>query len=222
VISPDRADGACARAPASSREVRPACVQLAGIGFGDVERYAALRALAETISWVIAQLQQAEREALCGERLRRSAQPSLLTPMLCSCSHSPSCGIAAGARRPRPRTRAQNDAVLPHPGRRTVIAPTVEQVLTTARASAGISRLGEELSAAELAVLRGLATGLSRREYISLHTVKPRTGEVVPQARRNIARGSASRRSARPASAYRITRVIRGPHGPNRDHGEAC
>ncbi len=54
---------------------------------------------------------------------------------------------------------------------------------TTARASAGTHRLVEEPSAAELAVLRCLATGLSRREigarlYISLNTVKTHTREL--------------------------------------------
>ena len=56
-------------------------------------------------------------------------------------------------------------------------------------ATAGTRRLDEELSVAELAVVRGVATALSRREYISLNTVGHCTGEAVPHLR-NIARRS--------------------------------
>ena len=63
------------------------------------------------------------------------------------------------------------------------IAATVEQVLTTARADAEDHNLVEEPSAAELAVLRYLATDVSRREigeqlYISLNTVKTHIREL--------------------------------------------
>ena len=62
-------------------------------------------------------------------------------------------------------------------------AATVEQALLAARAAAGSRELVEEPSRAELAVLRGLAAGLSRREigaqlYISLNTVKSHTREL--------------------------------------------
>ena len=71
----------------------------------------------------------------------------------------------------------------PDPGRLPAIAATVEQDLTTARANVGNGRVVEDPSAAELAVLRCLAAGLSRREigarlYISLNTVKTHTREL--------------------------------------------
>ena len=74
-------------------------------------------------------------------------------------------------------------AEFPDPGRLPAIAATVEQNLTTARANAGSRHIVEEPTAAELAVLQYLATGLSRREigaqlYISLNTVKTHTREL--------------------------------------------
>ena len=74
-------------------------------------------------------------------------------------------------------------AEFPGPGRRPAIAATVEQELTTARAAVGRRDIVEEPSAAELAELRCLATGLSRREigarlYISLNTIKTHTREL--------------------------------------------
>ena len=86
----------------------------------------------------------------------------------------------------------------------------------------------EQPSAAELAVLRCLAAGLSRREigaqlYISLNTVKTHTRELYRKL------GATSRADAvARAEALglldldRITRVILGPHGPNRGHPQAC
>ena len=73
-------------------------------------------------------------------------------------------------------------AGFPDPGL-LAIAATVEQDLTTARAIAGNHLLVEEPRAAELAVLRCLASGLSRREigarlYISLNTVKTHFREL--------------------------------------------
>ena len=63
------------------------------------------------------------------------------------------------------------------------IAATIEQALFAARASAGSRELVEAPSPAELAVLRGPAAGLSRREigaqlYISLNTVKSHAREL--------------------------------------------
>ena len=74
-------------------------------------------------------------------------------------------------------------AKFPDPGRLPAIAAAVEQDLTTARAAAGNGHVVESPTTAELAVLRCLATGLSRREigetlYISLNTVKTHTREL--------------------------------------------
>ena len=88
-------------------------------------------------------------------------------------------------------------ADLPDPGQLPAIASTLEQDLTAGRANAGNGRVAEQPSAAELAVLRCLATGLSRREigaklYISLNTVKTHTRELyrkLDASSREFARG---------------------------------
>ena len=74
-------------------------------------------------------------------------------------------------------------AEFPDPGRLPAIAASVVHDLATARANVGNRELVEDSSAAELAVLRCLATSLSRREigarlYISLNTVKTHTREL--------------------------------------------
>jgi LuxR family transcriptional regulator, maltose regulon positive regulatory protein len=129
-------------------------------------------------------LDDAEREALRGEQLRRSLQPTV--------GHAHALLVLAHVRVARSRLeRAARDleraqraiAEFPDPGRLPVIAATVEHDLATARANAGTRRVVEEPSAAELAVLQSLATGLSRREigaklYISLNTVKTHTREL--------------------------------------------
>jgi LuxR family maltose regulon positive regulatory protein len=129
-------------------------------------------------------LDQAEREALRGERLRRSPQPTV--------GHAHALLVLARVRVARSRLeRAAGDleraqrllAEFPDPGRLPALAATVEQDLTNARANAGNRGIVEEPSAAELAVLQCLATGLSRREigarlYISLNTVKTHTREL--------------------------------------------
>ena len=129
-------------------------------------------------------LDEAEREALRGERLRRLLQPTV--------GHAHALVVLAHVRVARSRLeRAASDleraqrliAEFPDPGRLPTLVATVEQDLTTARANAGRRHLVEEPSAAELAVLQCLATGLSRREigaqlYISLNTVKTHTREL--------------------------------------------
>ena len=129
-------------------------------------------------------LDEAEREALRGERLRRSPQPTV--------GHAHALLVLAQVRLARSRlARAASDlerakraiAEFPDPGRLPAIAATIEQALVAARADAGSRELVEEPSPAELAVLRGLAAGLSRREigaqlYISLNTVKSHTREL--------------------------------------------
>jgi len=129
-------------------------------------------------------LDEAEREALRGERLRRSAQPTI--------GHAHALLVLAQVRVRRSRLdRAARDleraqraiAEFADPGRLPAIAAAIEHDLSTARADAGSHRIVEMPSAAELAVLRGLATGLSRREigaklYISLNTVKSHIREL--------------------------------------------
>jgi LuxR family transcriptional regulator, maltose regulon positive regulatory protein len=144
----------------------------------------------------IGRLDEAEREALRGERLRRSPQPTV--------GHAHALLVLAHVRVARSRLkraasvleRAQRMiAEFRDPGRLPAIAATVEQDLSTARANAGNRDVVEEPSAAELAVLRCLATGLSRREigarlYISVNTVKTHTRELYRKL------GAASRADA--------------------------
>jgi len=129
-------------------------------------------------------LEEAEREALRGERLRRSPQPTV--------GHAHTLLVLARVRVARSRVRlAGNDlerarraiAEFPDPGWLPAIAAAVERELTTTRGNAESRKLVEEPSPAELAVLRGLAAGLSRREighvlYISVNTVKTHTREL--------------------------------------------
>ena len=129
-------------------------------------------------------LDEAEREALRGERLRRAPQPTV--------GHAHALLVLAQVRVARSRlTSAASDlkrarrmiAGFPDPGRLPALAATVEQDLAKARPSVGNSHLVEEPSPAELAVLRGLATGRSRREigarlYISVNTVKTHIREL--------------------------------------------
>jgi LuxR family maltose regulon positive regulatory protein len=129
-------------------------------------------------------LDEAEHEALRGERLRRSQQPTI--------GHAHALLVLARVRVARSRLerasrnleRAQRAiAEFPDPGRLPAIAATVASDLATARANAAAGRVVEQPSAAELVVLQSLATGLSRREigaqlYISLNTVKTHTREL--------------------------------------------
>ena len=144
-----------------------------------------------------ARLDEAEREAMRGERLRRSPQPTV--------GHAHALLVLAQVRVARSRfARAEGDlehakraiAGFPDPGRLPAIAATIEQTLLAARANAGGGGGPvEEPSPAELAVLRGLAAGLSRREiaaqlYISINTVKTHTRELYRKL------GAASRTEA--------------------------
>jgi LuxR family maltose regulon positive regulatory protein len=129
-------------------------------------------------------LDEGEREALRGEHLRRSPQPSV--------GHAHALLVLAQVRVARSRlTRAAADleraqraiGEFPDPGRLPAIAAAVGRDLSAARAGTGQLQPVEEPSPAELAVLRGLAAGLSRREigdqlYISLNTVKTHTREL--------------------------------------------
>jgi LuxR family transcriptional regulator, maltose regulon positive regulatory protein len=129
-------------------------------------------------------LDEAEREALRGERLRRTRQPTV--------GHAHALLVLAGVRVTRSRlTPAANDlhrarraiAEFPDPGRLPAIAAAVAHKLAAARADTANRDAIEQPSPAELAVLRGLAAGLSRREigqqlYISLNTVKTHTREL--------------------------------------------
>ena len=166
-------------------------------------------------------LDEAEREALRGERLRRSPQPTV--------GHAHALLVLAQVRLARSRlARAARDlerakraiAEFPDPGRLPAIAATIEQTLVAARANAGSREPVEEPSPAELAVLRGLAAGLSRREigaqlYISLNTVKSHTRELYRKLGATSQAEAVARAEAlgllEPES---ITRVILGPAPP--------
>ena len=129
-------------------------------------------------------LDEAEREALRGERLRRSPQPTV--------GHAHALLMLAQVRIARSRlARAAGDlrraqrsiAEFRDPGRLPAIATRVERDLMAARANGMECHIIEQPSPAELAVLRALMTGLSRREigdrlYISLNTVKSHTREL--------------------------------------------
>ena len=129
-------------------------------------------------------LDEAEREALRGERLRRAPQPTV--------GHAHSLLVLAQVRLARGRlapgardlARAQRAiAEFPDPGRLPEIAATIERGIAAARSQPGHRDPVETPSPAELAVLRGLAAGLSRREiglelYISVNTVKTHVREL--------------------------------------------
>jgi LuxR family maltose regulon positive regulatory protein len=133
-------------------------------------------------------LDEAERAAQRGEQLRRAPQPTV--------AHAHALLLLAQVRLARSRlARAAGDleraqraiAELPDPGRLPAVAAGVQrrlaEVEAEAAADAGIRGPIEAPSPAELAVLRGLAAGLSRREigqqlYISLNTVKSHTREL--------------------------------------------
>jgi len=129
-------------------------------------------------------LDEAEREAVRGERLRRSPQPTV--------GHAHALLVLARVRVARSRfARAAGDldraqraiAEFPDPGRLPALAATLEREIAIARSSVGQRRSIEQPSPAELAVLRGLAAGLTRREigdqlYISLNTVKTHVREL--------------------------------------------
>ena len=129
-------------------------------------------------------LDEAEREALHSERLRRSPQPTI--------GHAHALLMLAQIRIARSRlARAADDlgraqrsiAEFRDPGRLAAIAARVERDLMAARANDEECHIVEQPSPAELAVLRGLTDGLSRREigdhlYISMNTVKSHTREL--------------------------------------------
>ena len=129
-------------------------------------------------------LAEAEREALRGEQLRRSPQPTI--------GHTHALLVLALVRVRRSRLtsgagdleRAQRAiGEFRDPGQLPHMAASLAQQIAAARGSAGNRAAVEEPSPAELAVLRGLAAGLSRREigaqlYISLNTVKTHTSEL--------------------------------------------
>jgi LuxR family maltose regulon positive regulatory protein len=127
---------------------------------------------------------EAEREALRGEQLRRSPQPTV--------GHAHALLVLAQVRVTRSRLtsaasslkRAQRAiAEFADPGRLPAIAASVARGLASTGDTNGNRALVEEPSPAEVAVLRGLESGLSRREigaqlYISLNTVKTHTREL--------------------------------------------
>ena len=175
----------------------------------------------------IGRLDEAEREALRGERLRRSPQPTV--------GHAHALLVLAQVHVARSRLerattvfeRARREiAGFPDPGRLQAIAATVEQDLITARANAG-NGVVEQPTGAELAVLRCVAAGLSRREtgaqlYISLNTVKTHIRELYRKLGTTSRADAVARAEALSLLDRRsITRVIRGPDRPNPGHPQA-
>jgi LuxR family transcriptional regulator, maltose regulon positive regulatory protein len=129
-------------------------------------------------------LDEAEREALRGERLRRAPQPTVAHThalLVLAQVRVVRCRLGPAASDLEHACRAIGE--FPDPGRLPAIAASVERHLVAARAQVGRGHVVEQPSAAELMVLRGLATGLSRRQigaelYISLNTVKTHTREL--------------------------------------------
>jgi ATP/maltotriose-dependent transcriptional regulator MalT len=128
-------------------------------------------------------LDEAEREAMHGERLRRSPQPTVghAHALLVLAQTRVACSRMARAAGDLERAQ-RSIAGFADPGRLPTIAAGIEQDLAIARA-AETSPLVEEPSPAQLAVLQCLAAGGSRREigerlYISLNTVKTHTREL--------------------------------------------
>jgi LuxR family transcriptional regulator, maltose regulon positive regulatory protein len=128
-------------------------------------------------------LAEAEREAVRGERLRRTPQPTT--------AHAHALLVLAEVRAARSLpARAVSDleraraviSELPDPGRLPALADRVQTMLDVAPTGSPQSPI-EEPSEGELAVLRYLATDLSLREiggqlYISLNTIKTHTREL--------------------------------------------
>ena len=107
---------------------------------------------------------------------------------------------------------------LPDPGRLPAIAASVERDLNLTRAKSEQCHLVEEPSPAELAVLRSLAAGRSRREigdqlYISLNTVKTHTRELY----RKLAASSRSDALARAEALGLLNRTGINPRDPRRE-----
>ena len=177
----------------------------------------------------IGRLDEAEREALRGERLRRSPQPTV--------GHAHALLVLAQVRvarsrleraTTRPRARAYGRSRgFPIRGGYRRSPPPSSRTSSRLERMRGNGHVVEQPSAAELAVLRCLAAGLSRREigaatvHLAEHRQDPHP-RAVPQAGRNIASGRGrTRRGARPARSHSITRVILRPHGRNRGHPQA-
>ena len=167
--------------------------------------------------------------------VRRAIRP--LGRTWTSCSHSfasssrmsRGCAIAAGARGQRPRAATESgDRRVPDPRRLPRFAATIEQDLIMApggtRETATSSRNLPPPSSPFCGPRDRSLPTRDRRAALDLaeRRVDPHP-RAVPQAGRKIAsgRGRAPAR-ARPARSQRITRVILGPHGPNRGHGQAC
>ena len=129
-------------------------------------------------------LDEAEREALRGERLRRSPHPTVghahaLLVLAHVCVARSRLERAAGD----PRARAEGDRGVSRSGTATRDRGHRRAGPHDRAGERGSRDIVEEPSAAELAVLGCLATGLSRREigaqlYISLNTVKTHTREL--------------------------------------------
>ena len=167
-------------------------------------------------------LDEAEREALRGERLRRLAAADRWSRSRPARARAgPRRAIAAGARRQQPRARAagrsRSFAIrdgYPRsqpPSSRT--SPRPERMPRN-------RHIVEQPSPAELAVLRVsrpvYRDARSASElYISLNTVKTHTRELYRKLAATSRKDAVARaESARPARSHRITRVILGAQRP--------
>jgi ATP/maltotriose-dependent transcriptional regulator MalT len=128
-------------------------------------------------------LAEAEREAVRGERLRRTPQPTTAHAhaLLVLTEVRAARSLPARAASDLERARAVI-AELPDPGRLPALADRVQTMLDVEPARPERSPI-EEPSEGELAVLRYLATDLSLREiggqlYVSLNTIKTHTREL--------------------------------------------
>ena len=166
-----------------------------------------------------ARLDDAEREALRGERLRRSPQPTV--------GHAHALLVLAQVRADRSRLApAATDlkhartmiAKFPDPGRLPAIAAAVEQDLTTARAGCRQWHLSSLPPRPSLPCCDASRPSLPTRDrgelYVSLNTVKPHTRDLY----RKLGASSHPSRSLAPKRSACLSPVNHpgdpGPPGP--------
>ena len=129
-------------------------------------------------------LDEAEREALYGERLRRSPQPTVGHAHALLMLAQVRIARSRLARAARDLRRAQRSiAEFPDPGRSPAIAARIERDLIAARANGSKATSSSNRARPSSPCCGASRRGLSRREigaqlYISLNTVKTHTREL--------------------------------------------